>query len=380
MPSSFNITVPTNSIRLDERGGEAVFTVFNASGRPARGRARLVAQQPESEAWLTLEGPPERTFATAAAEQYRVRVRVPETAPAGSYAFRLDMVGVERPDEDYVEGPTVAYVVPEAVEEEGGGFPWWVATAVVGVLIVGGLLAWWLWPRGVPVPDVAERTPTEAESLLVAAGLALGDVTEENSFLVPAGNVLRTEPKAQTPVESGTPIDLVIAKSSSLPFRFTVEDVFTIAGRGTVVTGRVESGTIETGDRVRITTRDGRVLTTIITGIERFREIIDQASAGAEVGLLLRGIDRDDVSRGDVLTSGAAAAEEKTEFDVVLTGIGGNKIAVIKEVRSMTGLGLKEAKELVDGAPNTIKEGVAKDKAQEMKTKLEEAGAQVELK
>ncbi len=77
---------------------------------------------------------------------------------------------------------------------------------------------------------------------------------------------------------------------------------------------------------------------------------------------------------------GAAGAEEQTEFDVVLKGIGGNKIAVIKEVRSLTGLGLKEAKELVDGAPNTVKEAVGKDDAQEIKTKLEEAGAEVELK
>lgn len=77
---------------------------------------------------------------------------------------------------------------------------------------------------------------------------------------------------------------------------------------------------------------------------------------------------------------GAAGAEEQTEFNVVLKGIGGNKIAVIKEVRSLTGLGLKEAKELVDGAPNTIKEAVGKDEAQEIKTKLEEAGAEVELK
>ncbi len=77
---------------------------------------------------------------------------------------------------------------------------------------------------------------------------------------------------------------------------------------------------------------------------------------------------------------GAAGAEEQTEFDVVLKGIGGNKIAVIKEVRSLTGLGLKEAKELVDGAPNTVKEAVGKDEAQEIKTKLEEAGAEVELK
>lgn len=77
---------------------------------------------------------------------------------------------------------------------------------------------------------------------------------------------------------------------------------------------------------------------------------------------------------------GAAAVEEKTEFDVVLTAIGGNKIAVIKEVRSITGLGLKEAKEIVDGAPNTIKEAAAKAEAEEIKTKLEAAGAEVELK
>ena len=74
------------------------------------------------------------------------------------------------------------------------------------------------------------------------------------------------------------------------------------------------------------------------------------------------------------------AAEEKTEFDVVLKSAGAKKIAVIKEVRALTGLGLKEAKELVDGAPNTIKEAVGKDEADDIKSKLEEAGAEVELK
>ncbi|NBB87938.1 MAG: 50S ribosomal protein L7/L12 [Bacteroidetes bacterium] len=74
-----------------------------------------------------------------------------------------------------------------------------------------------------------------------------------------------------------------------------------------------------------------------------------------------------------------AAEEEQTEFDVVLKGIGGNKIAVIKEVRSITGLGLKEAKEMVDSAPNAIKEGVSREEAEDVKTKLEEAGAEVEL-
>ncbi|MBO6281206.1 MAG: 50S ribosomal protein L7/L12 [Alphaproteobacteria bacterium] len=76
----------------------------------------------------------------------------------------------------------------------------------------------------------------------------------------------------------------------------------------------------------------------------------------------------------------AAAAEEKTEFDVVLAEAGANKINVIKEVRAITGLGLKEAKDLVEGAPKTIKEGVAKDEAEALKAKLEEAGAKVELK
>ena len=77
---------------------------------------------------------------------------------------------------------------------------------------------------------------------------------------------------------------------------------------------------------------------------------------------------------------GAAAAEEKTEFDVVLKGVTGNKIAVIKEVRAITGLGLKEAKELVDKAPNVVKEAVSKEEAEELKKRLEEAGAEVELK
>lgn len=83
---------------------------------------------------------------------------------------------------------------------------------------------------------------------------------------------------------------------------------------------------------------------------------------------------------GAAAAGGAAAAEEKSEFDVVLAEAGANKIAVIKVVREITGLGLKEAKELVDGAPKPVKEGASKDDAEAIKTKLEEAGAKVELK
>jgi len=76
----------------------------------------------------------------------------------------------------------------------------------------------------------------------------------------------------------------------------------------------------------------------------------------------------------------AAATEEKTEFDAVLTDVGANKILVIKAVRELTGLGLKEAKDLVDAAPKQVREGVTKDEAEEVKTKLSEAGATVEVK
>ena len=86
------------------------------------------------------------------------------------------------------------------------------------------------------------------------------------------------------------------------------------------------------------------------------------------------------VMMAGAVDGGAAAAEEKTDFDVILASAGSNKIAVIKAVREITGLGLKEAKELVDNAPTPVKEGVSKDAAEEMKTKLTEAGAEVELK
>jgi large subunit ribosomal protein L7/L12 len=82
-----------------------------------------------------------------------------------------------------------------------------------------------------------------------------------------------------------------------------------------------------------------------------------------------------------VAGGGEAAAEEaKDEFDVVLTGVGDKKIQVIKEVRAITGLGLKEAKELVEGAPTNVKEGVSKDEAEQIKAKLEEVGAIIDLK
>ena len=86
------------------------------------------------------------------------------------------------------------------------------------------------------------------------------------------------------------------------------------------------------------------------------------------------------VAGGGAAAAGAAEVEEKTEFDAVLTEVGANKIQVIKAVRELTSLGLKEAKDLVDSAPKAIKEGVAKEEAEAVKAKLEEVGAKVEVK
>ena len=95
-------------------------------------------------------------------------------------------------------------------------------------------------------------------------------------------------------------------------------------------------------------------------------------SAAAPVAMMAAG-------PGDA-AGGAEAAEEKTEFDVILTAHGDKKIQVIKEVRAITGLGLKDAKELVDGAPKPVKEGIVKEEAEKIKAQLEEAGAQVDIK
>lgn len=122
---------------------------------------------------------------------------------------------------------------------------------------------------------------------------------------------------------------------------------------------------------------------------EKITNIIEQVKelSVLELSDLVKALEEEfDVSaQAPVMVAGGAAAggaaeEEKTEFDVVLANPGNSKIKVIKVVREITGLGLKDAKALVDGAPGTVKEAVDKDAAEEMKSKLEEAGATVELK
>ncbi len=118
--------------------------------------------------------------------------------------------------------------------------------------------------------------------------------------------------------------------------------------------------------------------------VDELLESIDALTV-AELAELVKGIEEKyGVSAAAVAApaagaAGSAAAEEKSSFNVVLKEVGGNKIQVIKVVRDATGLGLKEAKDLVDGAPKTVKEGVSKDEAEELKNKFTEVGAVVEL-
>ncbi len=106
--------------------------------------------------------------------------------------------------------------------------------------------------------------------------------------------------------------------------------------------------------------------------VKQIEETFDVSAAAPAGGMVMMA--------GGAAAGGGEAAEEKTEFDVVLEDFGGNKIAVLKAVRAITGLGLKEAKAIVEGAPKAIKEGVSKDDAEAAKKQLEEAGAKVSLK
>ena len=212
MPGSFTITAATNSIRLDtNRRGEASFTVFNASGRPIRGRAQLVTQYPAVADWLTLQGAAERDFGIAEAHHFTARIALPADAPAGSQPFRLDMVGVENPDEQYTQGPTVIFQAPEP--EPKKPFPWWIIAAVSGgLLLIGAILAVVLWPRDVTVPAIRGEAISNASQILTDARLAVAAaIVEESSDDVPEGRVIRTEPPEGNQVSRGSEITLIVS-------------------------------------------------------------------------------------------------------------------------------------------------------------------------
>ena len=186
MPTPFAVTTASNSVFLDtDRTGTAQFTVSNQSGRSVEGRAQLVTDDPEAESWISLRGPAHRAFATAGTEQYTVEIDVPSDAPSGNYTLRLDVVGEERPDEQYVEGPSVTFQVPEAEVE---AFPWKIVAAIAAVLLVGGGVLAYVLPNVNPSQEVS-----------VSASFTV-DPTAPN-----VGDEVRLDATASTVTGAGTP-------------------------------------------------------------------------------------------------------------------------------------------------------------------------------
>jgi hypothetical protein len=214
MPCPFDITMATNSVRLNaKRQGEAAFTVFNRSGRPVRGRVQLAPQDPSTTAWFTVTGESERAFAIAGTEQFTVQISVPDKAAAGSYALRLDMVGVENPDEDYCAGPSVTLEVPEPAPVKP--FPWkWIVIAAV-VLLGVGVAAFLLWPRNVQVPPLQGLTVNDARATLEAVRLLPGTLQEGVGTESDAGKILASTPEAGVSVARDSAVDLVVGAAST---------------------------------------------------------------------------------------------------------------------------------------------------------------------
>ena len=140
MSGIFAITAASQRVQLDEqRRAEVAFTVSNRSGCAMRARLLIRPQDGTATAWLALEGELERELAVDGTEQICVQVAIPADAPAGSYAFRLDVVGVANPDEHVSAGQWVGLVVPPAQPPRRGGFPWWLLLVAAGLAALVGL-------------------------------------------------------------------------------------------------------------------------------------------------------------------------------------------------------------------------------------------------
>lgn len=211
MARIFDVTAASDSVRLDARGqGEMPFTATNVSGRHLRGRAVLIAEDAASKSWLSLSGDAERDFPIGGVQQFGVKVAVPAGTKPGSYKFRLDVVSVENPDEDYAQGPTVAASVtlPPVPPRP---FPWWIpVVAVVVLLVVGGVVAYVLFTNKVEVPRIVGMDPTAAKNALEAKHLKAEPTGEERTGNVTPGLVSRQDPVATSATSVKVPKDSTV--------------------------------------------------------------------------------------------------------------------------------------------------------------------------
>ena len=208
----FAITAARETVSLDNQGRAGVsFTASNTGPKPMAGQAKLISIGSTKEAWLSLEGEHERKFAKGEAQQFTVKVAVPPGTPVGKYSFRLNIISVENPDDEFTEGPSVSFEVkelaPAAVAPRK--FPWWIV-AVAGVLVLGGgLITWLLMPEKVKVPNMVGMPFEEAVNSLNTAKLKLAKETKDTGTQKP-GIVIEQSPKAKEDVSAGSEVKLTI--------------------------------------------------------------------------------------------------------------------------------------------------------------------------
>ncbi len=230
MSSSFSVTTSTNTVLLDlNRRGRATFTVSNISGHSTRGRARLTPQNPEAASWLTLGGETEREFPIASTQLFTVAIAVPTNATPGSYVFRLDMVGVENPDEDLSQGPSVTFQVAAITGGTKFPIPWWIIAVAAGVLVVAAIIIAVVLSAKVTVLDVSGVTQAAAERELQEAGFKVGTVSRQNSGIVPHDLVVNTDPPAGDKVSKGTSIDIILSDGPAATLTPTPTQTATVA-------------------------------------------------------------------------------------------------------------------------------------------------------
>jgi beta-lactam-binding protein with PASTA domain len=267
----FAITAARETVILDNQGrAEVSFTASNTAPKSIAGQAKLVAIGSTKEAWLTLDGEPERKLAKGESHQFTVRIAVPPGTPTGKYAFRLNIISVENPDEDFTEGPSVSFEVRELAPAAPPPrkFPWWIVALAAVVIVGAGLITWLLIPPKVAeVPELIGRSAAEVGPLVQEAKLQLK--IEAKSAGGKPGTIIDQNPKAGERVAPGTmitafvepepnvvavpdvigvPVDKVAPILQGSKFQYQVNDQRVITGK--VPIGAVANQSPAAGERV----------------------------------------------------------------------------------------------------------------------------------
>lgn len=210
MARVFTITAADNSVSLKKDGsGEITFTVSNVTARPIRGRVKLVALESAKPEWLSIAGESERDFSPGATHQVTVKIAVPSNTPPAMCSFRVDAENIANKDEEYDEGPSVAFKVEEQ-KKEAKAFPLWIIPVIVGVLVIIGVVVYLIIPKSVEVPSVTGVPVTEARDRLADAGLVATE-SEEAAKDVEAGQVIRQDPEPGAKIARGSEVALFVA-------------------------------------------------------------------------------------------------------------------------------------------------------------------------